>query len=143
MFEQKVATELKNLQHMMERKVIAELKDLHMFERKVATELKNLQHMMERKCIRMSNDLAGRLDTVDFGFRNTVDETILKGFVQNADTFQWFKERFPQIAESMQRGLDERILEEVKESIRKLQKYEERLAEVETEMESWNGGGNN
>ncbi|KAJ3279836.1 hypothetical protein HK104_001127 [Borealophlyctis nickersoniae] len=145
MFERKVATELKNLQHMMERKVIAELKDLLTFEREVATQLKNLHHTTERKCIRMSNYLAGRLDTVDFSFGNmALDETILKEFVQNADTFQWFNERFPKIAESMQRGLDDRTRsrleveeEEMKESIEKLlrNEMEEEWNEIEKE---WN-----
>ncbi|KAJ3249713.1 hypothetical protein HK104_007577 [Borealophlyctis nickersoniae] len=108
--------------------VIAQLKDLHMLERKVMTALKDSEHTIRQKYIRKSHDLAGRLDTVDFGPRNTaLDETKLKEFVQNADTFQWFNERFPQSAESMQRGLVDRTRprlqveeEDVKESIRKL-----------------------
>ncbi|KAJ3275677.1 hypothetical protein HK104_003861 [Borealophlyctis nickersoniae] len=99
--------------------VIAELKDLHMSERKAATALKGY---LKPKIIRMNDDLAGRLDKLDFG--NTVDKTILKEFVQNSDTFQWLKERFPQIAESMQRGLDKILVkfeweEEMEQTIEK------------------------
>ncbi|KAJ3264890.1 hypothetical protein HK104_006381, partial [Borealophlyctis nickersoniae] len=108
--------------------VIVELKDLHMLERKVMTALKESEQSMKRRYIRKSNDLAGRLDTVDFGPRNTaLDETKLKEFVQNTDTFQWFNERFPQIAESMQRGLDERTRPRLDEESRKFQELEERL----------------
>ncbi|KAJ3270469.1 hypothetical protein HK104_004918, partial [Borealophlyctis nickersoniae] len=138
MFERKVATELKNVQHMMERKVIAQLKDVFTFEQKVATKLKNLQHTTERKCIRMSNELAGRLDMVEFGVDNTVlDETVLKEFVQNADTFQWFKEIFPEIAEAMQGGLDERTGARLEVEKKEMKKSIEKLLRNEME-EEWN-----
>ncbi|KAJ3267452.1 hypothetical protein HK104_005874, partial [Borealophlyctis nickersoniae] len=108
--------------------VLEELKNLRMIEHKVAME-----------CFRMSNNLAGRLENVEFRLRNktALDETILKEFVQNADTFEWFKGRFPKIAESMQRGLDERTRPHLDEKSRKIQELEEQLRRAQAVL----GGG--
>ncbi|KAJ3277630.1 hypothetical protein HK104_003124 [Borealophlyctis nickersoniae] len=89
-------------------------------------------------CVRIMNNLAGRLD-IEFGLRNNtaLDETKLKEFVHNADTFQWFNERFPKIAERMLRGLDERNRPPLDEKSRKIQEFEERLHRAEALL----GGG--
>ncbi|KAJ3245340.1 hypothetical protein HK104_007970, partial [Borealophlyctis nickersoniae] len=95
--------------------VIAELKNLRMIEIKVFREIQ-----------RMLKHLTGRLDMVEFGFRNTaLDETALNDFVRDAATFEWFKRRSPQIAESMRLGFEERTRPRLDEKSRKIQELEE------------------
>ncbi|KAJ3250992.1 hypothetical protein HK104_007394, partial [Borealophlyctis nickersoniae] len=112
MFERKVATALKDRQD-YERELLARFKDANVLEDEDFDVFEHMKDQMMEECrARVNNYLAGRLDNVDFGFENTaLDETILKEFVEDADTFQWFKERFPQIAESMEEGLNERIID--------------------------------
>ncbi|KAJ3267458.1 hypothetical protein HK104_005871 [Borealophlyctis nickersoniae] len=88
-----------------------------------------IEHKVALECIQMSNNLAGRLENVKFGLRNktALDETTLKEFVQNADTFDWFKARHRKIAESMQ-------------EVARLGGGTKLLTDKDTDSNSWQGG---